>query len=221
MLLYSPPVFTGLVQDIGVVERADRENAEFHLRLRTRLATHLPVGSSVAVDGVCLTVTQRQKNTVSVTAVAETLTRSTVGRLGKGSRVNLEPALALGDSLGGHWVQGHVDTTGTICEISKIGESVETTIETPEFLRPYVVYKGSIAVDGVSLTVAAVDGRKFRVALVPHTLEKTTLSERKVGDAVNLEADMLAKYVENLLRPYASAKPSRVTVNFLKEHGFA
>ncbi|MEK6608235.1 MAG: riboflavin synthase [Myxococcota bacterium] len=197
-------MFSGIIQDLGTIDRADHRGAETHLAVRTRLAPDLRVGDSLAVDGVCLTVTRRGKRSVALTAVAETLAKTTLGALARGSRVNLEPALRLGDRVGGHLVQGHVEGVGRIRRMTKRGESVEVEIDAGPLLR-YVVSTGSIAVDGVSLTVASVDRKGFRVALIPHTLSATTIGAKSVGDAVNLETDMLAKYVERMMGAQAAA----------------
>jgi riboflavin synthase len=182
-------MFTGLVREVGAV----RSMFEGRLVVQTSLAAEL--GDSVAVDGVCLTVIGNDDGTLAFDAVAETLARTSLGTLEPGSRVNLEPALRAGDPLGGHYVQGHVDGVGVFRGVDGGLHWFEAS---PELLR-YVVDKGSIAVQGTSLTVAAQDERGFAVALVPHTLEVTTLGGLAPGDPVNLEADVLAKYVEKLL----------------------
>ena len=177
-------MFTGIVQGCGRVSSFDEG------RLVVESGIEAAVGDSVAVDGVCLTVTEARNGTLAFDVVQETLNRVKPF----GDQVNLEPALRAGDPLGGHYVQGHVDGVGTV---RSVGSSVWIDVA-PALLR-YVVEKGSIAVDGVSLTVAAVDGTGFAVALVPHTLEVTTLDGLRPGATVNLEVDVLAKYVERLL----------------------
>jgi riboflavin synthase len=162
------------------------------LVVRSTLGTDL--GDSIAVDGVCLTVVAQENGTLAFDAVPETLARTSLGTLDRGSRVNLEPALRAGDALGGHYVQGHVDGVGTVRSVGEL-----TWFDAPRDLLRYVVEKGSIAVQGTSLTVAATDDEGFAVALIPHTLQETTLGSLKPGDSVNLEADVLAKYVEKLL----------------------
>ena len=179
-------MFTGIVREVGRVVSFDGH------RLVVEGATQAATGDSVAVDGVCLTAVDGSQLAFDV--VDETLDRTTLGALKAGDRVNLEPALRAGDPLGGHLVQGHVDGLG---RARSVGESV--WIDAPPDLLRYVVEKGSITVDGVSLTVAAVDGEGFAVALVPHTLEATTLGGLAPGDPVNLEVDILAKYVEKLV----------------------
>jgi riboflavin synthase len=213
-------MFTGLILDVGQVESVTAEGQSVHLELRTTLAADLALGDSLAVNGVCLTVTRTDPGGGSavVTAIPETLTRSTLGRLSRGGRVNLEPALRVGDRMGGHMVQGHVDGVGTVARRSKRGLSIELTIEAPEEILRYVVEKGSIAIDGVSLTVAALSSTGFTVALIPHTLGATTLEERRAGDMVNLEVDILAKYVERML---GAGRGSGITEEYLRRHGFA
>ncbi|HYY34380.1 MAG TPA: riboflavin synthase [Gaiellaceae bacterium] len=189
-------MFTGIVRELGRVEEV--QETEHGLRLRVAgpdTAARVSVGDSVAVSGVCLTVTQASDGVLSFDAVPETLRRSTLGRLVTGSSVNLEPALEAGDSVGGHFVQGHVDGVGRIRRVTDEGLEIEAS---PEILR-YCVEKGSIAVEGVSLTIADLGGEAFTVALVPHTKELTTLGRVSEGAEVNLEVDMLAKYVEKLV----------------------
>src|SRR5205085_1764895 len=157
------------------------------------------LGDSIAIDGVCLTVVAHDGRTLSFEAVPETLARTSLGSLEAGSRVNLEPALRAGDPLGGHYVQGHVDGVGTVRSVEPEGDGKRIWTDAPAELLRYVVEKGSIAVQGTSLTVAAVGESGFEVALIPHTLEATTLGALEPGDQVNLETDVLAKYVEKLL----------------------
>jgi riboflavin synthase len=169
------------------------------------------IGDSLAVDGVCLTITGMGERDVSCQAITETLRRTTLGRLQPGSRVNLERPLQVGGRLGGHWVQGHVDGRARIDEREREGESERFGLEllTPDLIR-YVVPKGSVAVDGVSLTVGAVDDARFTVYLIPHTLDITVLGDRRPGDEVNVEVDILAKYVEHLLGNRRDGPPAAV-----------
>jgi riboflavin synthase alpha subunit len=157
------------------------------------------VGDSISVSGVCLTAVDVSDGHVAFEAVPETLTRTTLGVVTAGTEVNIEPALRTGEPLGGHYVQGHVDGVGSVREVAREGEGLRLTFEAPPELLRYCVVKGSIAVDGVSLTIAALDDDAFAVALVPHTLEVTTLGTLVIGDRVNLEVDVLAKYVERLV----------------------
>jgi riboflavin synthase len=167
------------------------------------VAARAGVGDSVAVDGCCLTVARRTGDVLEFNAVAETLRRTTLGGLAPGDRVNLEPALRVGDPMGGHWVQGHVDGVGEVTGIEAEGEAQNFTFAAPPEILRYAIEKGSVCVAGVGLTITALDDAGFSVSLVPHTLAVTTLGALAVGDPVNLEADVLAKYVEKLAFPGA------------------
>jgi len=192
-------MFTGLVQDRGRVEAVDRTAGGVRLRVGSALAAELGDGDSVAVDGVCLTATDVGADGFAADMMSETLERSTLGGAATGRAVNLELPLRAADRLGGHMVQGHVDGMGVVTELAEEGFARRVWIEPPPELLRYVVEKGSIAVAGVSLTVADVADERFAVALIPETLERTTLGGVTVGDRVNLEVDVLAKYVEKLL----------------------
>jgi riboflavin synthase len=183
------------------VARVERGRAGAHLTLETpRALPRLVLGESIAVDGACLTVTAKQGRRFRVDVSPETLRRTTLGRLAKDARVNLERALRVGDRLGGHVVLGHVDGVGTLEEIAPDGDWLLYRFRAPGALLPFLVEKGSIAVDGVSLTVFACRAGRFTVALIPHTLAKTTLGTRRPGDGVNLEADVLLKHIGAMLR---------------------
>ena len=189
-------MFTGIVRERGRVASMRQEPEGLRLEIDApETASQLDVGDSVSISGACLTATSISNGRFSVTAVAETLDRTTLGRLSPGDEVNLETATRAGDPLGGHFVQGHVDAVGRIASVDDGRVWVEAE---PAILR-YCVEKGSIAVDGVSLTIAALRGDAFEVALIPHTLEVTTFGARQQGDRVNLEVDVLAKYVEKLI----------------------
>jgi riboflavin synthase len=197
-------MFTGLIQGTGTVAAVTHTPAGDGARLTFTapwLAADARVGDSVAVNGCCLTVTERTGTDVSVHAVAETLRRTTLGGLRAGERVNLERPLALGDRLDGHIVQGHVDGTGMVAARDTDGDNTLLRVSLDAGLARYVAAKGSVAVDGVSLTVVVAAADHCTVALIPHTLAVTTLSDRHPGDRVNLEVDVLAKYVERLLAP--------------------
>jgi riboflavin synthase len=189
-------VFTGLIGELGRVRSVERSPEGARLRIEAGVASELHEGDSVAVNGVCLTATEVDSRAFAAEAMNETLARTSLGALDAGSSVNLELPLRAGDRLGGHLVQGHVDGLGTVVERLDDGFAVRIGIEPPEDLLRYVVQKGSIAVDGVSLTVADVDGRSFTVSLIPETLERTSLGSVEPGTTVNLEVDVLAKYVE-------------------------
>ena len=193
-------MFSGIVERVGRVERVVRgPGGGARLRILAEFPEALAPGASVAVSGVCLTVESAEGPSFEATAVPETLRRTTIGNLCPGSRVNLERALKLGDEIGGHWVQGHVDGKAAIASVVRSGAEVVVGIEIPQELRAYVAPKGSLAVDGVSLTVAAWDEPEALVALVPYTLEHTIASEYEPGGIVNLEVDVLARYLERLM----------------------
>jgi riboflavin synthase len=201
-------MFTGLVSDIGVVERVAPRQGGARLTLRPAridVAT-LALGESVACAGACLSVVERGGGLVSFEAVPETLARTTLGGWRPGTRVNLERALALGDRLGGHMVQGHVDAVGEVLARAPEGQGARLSIRLPEAIAPLVVEKGSIAVDGVSLTVAALGADRFEVALIPDTLARTTLGDAGPGTPVNLEADLVARHVARLVAASGAAK---------------
>ena len=193
-------MFTGIVRERGRVAATDGGPAGMRLRIEApATAAAVAVGDSVAIGGVCLTVVEVDGPELSFDAVPETLGRTALGRLRPGAGVNVEPALRAGEPLGGHIVQGHVDGVGSVRSVEPEGDGVRAWVDAPPEVLRYCVEKGSVAVDGTSLTVAALDDAGFAVALVPHTLAATTLGALAPGDAVNLEADVLAKYVERLL----------------------
>jgi riboflavin synthase len=193
-------MFTGIIRERGRVAAVEQGGGNVRLRLEAPLtAAQVAIGDSVAVNGVCLTAVTVEDGALAFDAVPETLRRSSLGRLEPGDEVNVEPALRVGDPLGGHYVQGHVDGVGRIRSADPVGDDVIMWVDAaPELLR-YLVEKGSVTVEGVALTVTEVDEQGFAVALVPHTLAETTLASLAAGDAVNLEVDVLAKYVERLL----------------------
>jgi len=192
-------VFTGLVQDLGTVAAVDSTDDGVRLRLRTTLAGDVEEGDSVAVNGVCLTATEVSGDAFAADVMHESLRRSSLGAIRAGSSVNLELAMRPSDRLGGHIVQGHVDGIGTVRGAREDGFSTVVTIAAPGDVLRYVVEKGSIAVNGVSLTVSALLDDAFEVSLIPETLERTTLGQVEPGSVVNLEVDVLAKYVEKLV----------------------
>jgi riboflavin synthase len=194
-------VFTGIVRERGRVVSLGGDEGGLHIEIEApETAARTAIGDSVDVDGCCLTATTVQNGRFSVTAVPESLARTTLGALSEGDEVNLEPALRAGDPLGGHYVQGHVDGVGLITAVEPDGESRSLWVEVGPELTRYCVEKGSITVDGVSLTITALRDDAFSVALVPHTLEATTLGALAADDRVNLEVDVLAKYVERLVQ---------------------
>jgi len=193
-------VFTGLVADLGVLEELRRSEGGATLRISAGLTGELQEGDSIAVNGVCLTATSVRDHSFQADAMNETLTRSTLGGLASGARVNLELPLRASDRLGGHLVQGHVDAVGEVAAVADEGIARRLEIAAPADVLRYVVEKGSIAVNGVSLTVVEVGDRSFTASLIPETLERTNLGSVEPGAGVNLEVDVLAKYVERLVR---------------------
>ena len=193
-------MFTGIVEGVGEVVGLERKGEVLRLRISVPVAlTGIGVGDSISVSGICLTVTEIEEGRVLVEVSRETMLRSTLGDLKVGDRVNLERALEVGGRFGGHFVTGHVDGTGEVLEVQRGPETMKLRIRAPEGVVRYLVEKGSVAVDGVSLTVNAVRGDEFEVMIIPYTAQRTTLSHLKGGDRVNLEADILAKYVERLM----------------------
>jgi riboflavin synthase len=206
-------VFTGIVEEIGRVTLTSPGN----LVIATRpVLKEMEGGQSIAINGVCLTVTDFGANSFSVDIMPETLSRTNLGLLSAGDGVNLERPVALGGQLGGHLVQGHVDATGRIASIRWEDQTMLVGFEAPAEVMRYVVDKGFIAVDGVSLTVVAKDVSSFQVSIVDYTQKHTTLGSIRVGELVNLEVDIIAKYVEQL----SLARRPGITVDFLQEHGF-
>ena len=195
-------MFTGIIRERGRVAKVDGDTDARHLLIEApATASQLSLGDSVSVDGCCLTATEVANGQFAVTAVPETISRTTLGALAAGDEVNLETATRAGEPLGGHYVQGHVDGVGQIESVEPEEEGARMRISAPPELLRYCVEKGSIAVGGVSLTISGLDDGAFEVALIPHTLEQTTLGLARAGDALNLEVDILAKYVEKLVHP--------------------
>jgi riboflavin synthase len=193
-------VFTGIVREVGLVSAVENGGGGIRLEIEApATAAAASVGDSVAVNGCCLTAVAASGGTIAFDAVPETVSRTSLARLTPGARVNVEPALRAGEPLGGHYVQGHVDGVGTVRSVAPEGNGRRLWVDAPPEILRYVVEKGSVTVEGVSLTAASLDGRGFAVALIPHTLAETTLGELEAGAPVNLEADVLAKYVERLL----------------------
>lgn len=197
-------MFTGIVETLGTVDSIDSTGQSSRLVVRATAFDDVALGDSIAVNGVCLTATDLEGGTFGADVMAETLRRTSLGSLVAGDVVNLERAVTASTRLGGHVVQGHVDGVGHLTRRAPGGQSPdkqfdEIGIELPASLLPYVVEKGSIAIDGVSLTVAAIDGGEITIGLIPETLQRTTLGRRGVGDVVNIEVDVMAKYVERLL----------------------
>jgi len=213
-------MFTGIIQGLGKITEFVSQAGEVRLGVEARFQWEEPltIGESISVSGACLTVTQAQKQTFSAHVSAETVSRTTIGDLRVGHMVNLERALRLSDRLGGHLVTGHVDGMGQILRLEKKGESVLVTVGLDKDLVAFVVEKGSIAIDGISLTVNQVRPESFNVNIIPHTMDATCLKYKKPSDRVNLETDLLAKYVASFLEK----KPEKagLSKDFLAQRGF-
>jgi riboflavin synthase len=198
-------MFTGIVQEVGTLTRTEpragaggSRDLRMEISFGTVASDRLNLGDSICVDGVCLTVAERAANSFVADVSAETLKVTTLGGKQAGARVNLEPALRAGDSLGGHWVSGHVDGIAEVLSTAEDARSLRVELAAPRELARYIARKGSVTLDGVSLTVNAVDGAKFSINLIPHTLQVTTLGSLRPGSRLNLEIDLLARYVERL-----------------------
>lgn len=214
-------MFTGIVEEVGRIARIVHGAAGARLWVEARAVLEgTKTGDSIATNGVCLTVTALEGHGFAADVMAETLRRSALGQLAPGAPVNLERALAANGRFGGHIVSGHIDGTGTVARLRREDNAVWLTVNAAPALLRYIVEKGSIAIDGVSLTVAAVDAQCFQVSIIPHTGAETTLLAKQPGDSVNLECDVIGKYVEKLLQPAETSRASGVTMEFLAQHGF-
>jgi len=223
-------MFTGIIEEQGTIAsvRQGAKGAVLTIKAK-KVLEGTAIGDSIATNGVCLTVTQIHGDTYDVDVMAETMRRSNLGELKAGNHVNLERALRLDSRLGGHIVSGHIDGTGKIKSLKREDNAVWVTIAADKKILRYIVEKGSITIDGISLTVATVSGEDFAVSIIPHTGEETGLLKKNPGDTVNLENDLMAKYVEKLLglgpakdnsQKEESQKESRISMDFLAEHGF-
>ncbi len=210
-------MFTGIIQEIGIINSAISSGGNLAIEVEApKTSPLLEIGASVSINGACQTVVSGNERIFKVEAIKETLTRTNLGELKNGSHVNLEVPLSLNDLLHGHLVQGHVDCASKIIGIRPTDGSTLLTFEYPDEYSKYIIEKGSIAIDGVSLTVVEVRPGTFSVSVIPHTMANTVFRYKKAGDTVNLEYDMLAKYVEKMITP----DRGRITMEFLKEHGF-
>ena len=215
-------MFTGIVEEIGAIQGVRRGVHSSSLTIQGSIIfDDLKLGDSVAVNGVCLTVADYSKDTFTADVMHETLNRSSIGTLNTGSHVNLERAMPANGRFGGHIVTGHIDGTGVITEIKKDDNAILYSIRAADKIIKYIVEKGSVAIDGISLTIATVSAENFSVSIIPHTAKSTTLSEKAVGDIVNLENDVIGKYVEKLLGHEQELKPkSNITKEFLTKFGY-
>ena len=215
-------MFTGIVEELGQVKALSLRGNSGTLTVKAKKVLEgTKIGDSIAVNGVCLTVTNMKNNEFSADVMAETVRRSSLGALQDGSYVNLERAMAADSRFGGHIVSGHIDGTGAITQVRRDDNALWYTVEASPALLRYIVEKGSIAMDGISLTVAAVEADRFSVSVIPHTAAVTALGRKRPGDVVNLETDIIGKYVEKLLRPAEPAAPrAGLSLEFLMENGF-
>ena len=212
-------MFTGIIEETGRIRTVTRGRHSSVLSIgAAAILSDLKTGDSVAVNGVCLTATTVDGGGFTADVMHETLNRSTLGELIAGDVVNLERAMSAGGRFGGHIVSGHIDGVGRVVSVRRDDNAVWYTVEAPPELRRYIVEKGSIAIDGISLTVANTDARTFAVSVIPHTLSVTTLGVRRVGSGLNLETDIIGKYVESLLR--SGPAPGTITREFLAQNGF-
>jgi riboflavin synthase len=220
-------MFTGLIEGIGLLVRMDRQGLDARMVIHAQYSVdRLVLGESVAVDGACLTVVSFQGDQFTVDVSAETLSRTTLGAMRPGARLNLERALRLGDRLGGHLVSGHVDAQGRLVERRSEGRSLRLHFEMPRELSRYTIEKGSIAVNGISLTINGCGDGRFDVNIVPHTSRATTLDDLRIGQSVNIETDLIGKYVEKMTHPWTGpsegggAEGRGIDAAFLQKHGF-
>ena len=217
-------MFTGIIEELGVIQEIKKGSKSSKLLIKAnKVLEDTKVGDSICTNGVCLTVTDLKINSFEADVMAETLRRSNLGDLKVGSKVNLERALTLQSRLGGHIVSGHIDGTGEIISLIKEDNATWVTIKTTNDILKYIALKGSITIDGISLTVAYVDDKSFKVSIIPHTAQETTLLNKTNGDSVNLECDVISKYVEKLIRLTPMDKyneSASITEDFLKANGF-
>ncbi len=215
-------MFTGIVEEVGKIKKIERNTVSARLSIEAdKVLQEVKEGDSIAVNGICLTVTSFTKNSFTADVMHETMNRTTLGKLKENSPVNLERALSVMGRFGGHMVSGHIDGRGKIVGIEKDDNAVLFTIETTEKILRYIVEKGSIAINGISLTVARVDRKNFTVSVIPHTLRVTSLGSFQKGDEVNLENDIVGKYIEKLLGlSCPEKKESTLTMDFLIKNGF-
>lgn len=214
-------MFTGIIEEVGSVISVTKNGHSSFIKIRaSRVLQGTQLGDSIAVNGVCLTVTSMGGDWFTADVMNETLSRSSLGSLSSGSPVDLERAMAAGGRFGGHIVSGHIDGTGTVTGIRDDGIAVWYTITADPGILRYIVEKGSIAIDGISLTVAKVTDSDFSVSIIPHTAANTVLSHSMPGDRVNLENDIIGKYVEKLMKPVDNVSPSGISVDMLSENGF-
>lgn len=213
-------MFTGIIEEIGIIEDISFTSTVSRITVSClKVLEKTEIGDSISTNGVCLTIIERGPRSFKADVMSETLNRSNLGLLKKGDKVNLERALTLESRLGGHMVSGHIDGIGEIIEIKEEGISTWVTIRCKSNILKYIIEKGSIAIDGVSLTVASVNNHIFKVSIIPQTAKETILLSKKIGDKVNLECDLVGKYIERFLK-FNSEEKNNITEEFLKDNGF-
>ncbi|MGD8782246.1 MAG: riboflavin synthase [Ignavibacteria bacterium] len=214
-------MFTGLIEEIGKIKKVEPASGGKKIKIGASvILDDLKVDDSVAVNGICLTATKVEKDGFWADAVGATLEKTSLAEVGENVEVNLERALRFNDRLGGHLVQGHVNGLGEVTRITKLGENYYLEVSVPEELEKHVIDEGSIAIDGISLTIASLKNNLVGVSVIPHTWKNTNLINRKIGDKVNIETDMIAKYVEKLLNKKEEKKPGKISESWLKEMGY-
>lgn len=214
-------MFTGIIEEIGTVKSIDKGDKSAKLAIQAnQIFTDLILGDSVAVNGVCLTVSNLGGELFEADTMAETLNRTDLSTLKPGSKVNLERAMSVNDRFGGHIVSGHIDGTGTITNTKRNDNAIEITISTTRKITRYIVEKGSVAIDGISLTVVKVWDDHFQVSVIPHTGKSTTLLNKSAGSTVNIENDIVGKYIERFCTVSNTSKQESITMQFLKQSGF-
>ena len=212
-------MFTGIIEEIGEIKEINRGPLSIILTINAKtVLSDIKIGDSIATSGVCLTVTSFTQSSFKADVMPETMKRTNYNKLTVGSRVNLERAMVVGSRFGGHIVSGHIDGIGRVTGLKKDGNAIWVTIEADDNIMKYIIRKGSISIDGISLTVASVTRKDFNVSIIPMTASETTLLEKKMGDTVNLECDIVGKYIERFT--IFKEKESKVTMDFLRENGF-
>jgi riboflavin synthase len=217
-------MFTGIIEEVGILQEVNLGNGFGVMEIKcNNILDDTRIGDSIATNGVCLTVKEKSSNSFKAEVMGETLAKSNLGNLKAGDKLNLERALRLSDRLGGHIVSGHIDGVGKIIEIKRESNGTWFTISAPKDVLRYIIYKGSIGIDGISLTVAYVDDEVFKVSVIPHTLDNTILPYKKVNSVVNLECDLVGKYIEKLFigkNEKDEVEKHDITMDFLKNSGF-
>ena len=214
-------MFTGIIEEIGKIQSINPISGGMRIKIAcSKILEDISIDDSICVNGVCLTAVKVENDGFWVDAVGATLEKTTFAKMKLSTFVNLERSLKLNERLGGHFVQGHVNGIGTILEIKKLGENYFLKINVEESLQNYLIEEGSITIDGISLTIAELENSKVGISIIPHTWKNTAIQFKKVGDKVNVETDVLAKYIEKLLRKNEAGKTSNITENWLKELGY-